>query len=149
MKHSLPRYIKKGLYGLYYAFYVIVEGVLKVSHSWNPIISITGIMSLLVALPLICFIRLQCLCWMGVDIPVKVATIIGIIMWGGLYWLSYHYYLSACEKIERRFQKDGMPTKVVFGMLAIAIIVMSVYITFWVSDFYLIKWHETNRMVLE
>ena len=44
---------KKGLYALYYAFYVIIEGIFKVSHSWNPIISIAGIISLLVALPLI------------------------------------------------------------------------------------------------
>ena len=44
---------KKGLYALYYAFYVVIEGFFKVSHSWNPIISIAGIISLLVALPLI------------------------------------------------------------------------------------------------
>ena len=140
MTDLVSQYIKKGLYSLYYAFYVIMEGILKVSHSWNPIISITGIISLLVVLPLINIIRLQSLCWMNIDIPVKTATIIGIIIWGSLYWLSYHYYLSICEKIEREFQKDSMWTKIAFGMLAIAVIGISIYISYWMSELYLIKW---------
>ena len=53
MTDLVSQYIKKGLHSLYYAFYVIIEGIFKVSHSWNPIISIAGIISLLVALPLI------------------------------------------------------------------------------------------------
>ena len=59
MTDLVSQYIKKGLHSLYYAFYVIIEGIFKVSHSWNPIISIAGIISLLVALPLISIIRLQ------------------------------------------------------------------------------------------
>jgi len=58
MTNLVSQYIKKGLHSLYYAFYVIIEGIFKVSHSWNPIISIAGIISLLVALPLINIIRL-------------------------------------------------------------------------------------------
>lgn len=125
---------------MYYAFYVVIEGVLKVSRSWNPIISITGIMSLLAALPLTNVIRLQVLCWLGIDIPVKPVTVIGIIMWGGLYWLLYRYYLSTCEEIEHRFQEDSILTKIAFGMLAIAIVCMSIYINSWVTELYLIKW---------
>ena len=101
MTDLVSQYIKKGLHCLYYAFYVIIEGILKVSHSWNPIISITGIISLLVALPLISIIRLQFLCWMDIDIPVNTATIIGIIIWGALYWLTYHYYLPIYENFKK------------------------------------------------
>lgn len=140
----LKQYIKKGLYGLYYAFYVILEGIFKVSHSWNPIISITGMISLLVALPLISIIRLLSLCWLDVDIPVKTATIICATIWSCLYWLLYHYYLSAYEKIEQKFQKDSIWTKIAFGMLAIAVICMSIYINSWVSELYLIKWKSLN-----
>ena len=136
---------KNGLYNLYYAFYVIMEGVLKVSHSWNPIISITGIMSLLVALPLIDIIRLLSICWLDIDIPVKLATIIGIIIWVVLYWLSYHYYLLKCEKAEQKFQKDSMITKIAFGLLAIVIIDMSIIISLWVTELYTIKWKVINN----
>lgn len=92
---------KKGLYALYYAFYVVIEGIFKVSHSWNPTISIAGIISLLVALPLINIIRLLFLCWMDLDIPVNTATIICIIIWNGLYWLTYHYYFPAYKNFKK------------------------------------------------
>lgn len=131
---------KKGLYALYYAFYVIIEGIFKVSHSWNPIISIVGIISLLVALPLINIIRLLFLCWMDLDIPVNTATIICIIIWNGLYWLTYHYYFPAYENIEQKFQKDSMLKKIAFGMLAIMIICASIFISSWGSELYLTKW---------
>jgi phosphoglycerol transferase MdoB-like AlkP superfamily enzyme len=131
---------KKGLYALYYAFYVIIEGIFKVSHSWNPIISIAGIISLLVALPLINIIRLLFLCWMDLDIPVNIATIICIIIWNGLYWLTYHYYFPAYENIEQKNQKDSMLGKIAFGMLAIMIICASIFISSWVSELYLTKW---------
>ena len=131
---------KKGLYALYYAFYVIIEGIFKVSHSWNPIISIAGIISLLVALPLINIIRLLFLCWMDLDIPVNTATIICIIIWSGLYWLTYHYYFPAYENIEQKFQKDSMLEKIAFGMLAIMIICASIFISSWVSELCLTKW---------
>ena len=131
---------KNGLYNLYYAFYVIMEGVLKVSHSWNPIISIAGIISLLVALSLINIIRLLFLCWMDLDIPVNTATIICIIIWSGLYWLTYHYYFPAYENIEQKFQKDSMLSKIVLGMFAIAVICISIHINCWLSELYLIKW---------
>lgn len=36
MTDLVSQYIKKGLHSLYYAFYVIIEGIFKVSHSWNP-----------------------------------------------------------------------------------------------------------------
>ena len=98
MTDLVSQYIKKGLHSLYYAFYVIIEGIFKVSHSWNPIISIAGIISLLVALPLISIIRLLFLCWMDLDIPVNTATIICIIIWSGLYWLTYHYYFPAYKQ---------------------------------------------------
>ena len=128
---------KKGLYAIYYAFYVVIEGIFKVSHSWNPIISIAGIISLLVALPLINIIRLLFLCWMDLDIPVNTATIICIIIWNGLYWLTYHYYFPAYENIEQKFQKDSMLEKIAFGMLAIMIICASIFISSWVSELYL------------
>ena len=131
---------KKGLYALYYAFYVIIEGIFKVSHSWNPIISIAGIISLLVALPLINIIRLLFLCWMDLDIPVNTATIICIIIWNGLYWLTYHYYFPAYENIEQKFQKDSMLSKIVFGMLAIVIICASIFISSCASELYITKW---------
>ena len=131
---------KKGLYALYYAFYVIIEGIFKVSHSWNPIISIAGIISLLVALPLINIIRLLFLCWMDLDIPVNTATIICIIIWNGLYWLTCHYYFPAHENIEQKFQKDSMLSKIVFGMFAIAVICISIHINCWLAELYLIKW---------
>ena len=113
---------KKGLYALYYAFYVVIEGIFKVSHSWNPTISITGIISLLVAIPLISIIRLLSLYWVGIDIPMKVSTIVGIIIYGCFYWLSYHYYISADTIIKNKFQRDSMLEKIAFGMLAIVII---------------------------
>lgn len=125
MTNLVSQYIKKGLHSLYYAFYVIIEGIFKVSHSWNPIISIAGIISLLVALPLINIIRLLFLCWMDLDIPVNTATIICIIIWTGLYWLTYHYYFPAYKNIEQKFQKDSMLSKIVFGMFAIAVICIS------------------------
>lgn len=131
---------KKGLYALYYAFYVIIEGIFKVSHSWNPIISIAGIISLLVALPLINIIRLLFLCWMDLDISVNTATIICIIIWNGLYWLTYHYYISADIIIKNKFQRDSMLEKIAFGMLAIVIICASIFISSWVSELYLTKW---------
>ena len=34
MTNLVSQYIKKGLHSLYYAFYVIIEGIFKVSHSW-------------------------------------------------------------------------------------------------------------------
>ena len=117
---------KKGLYALYYAFYVIIEGIFKVSH--------------LVALPLINIIRLLFLCWMDLDIPVNTATIICIIIWNGLYWLTYHYYFPAYENIEQKFQKDSMLSKIVFGMFAIAVICISIHINCWLSELYLTKW---------
>ena len=131
---------KKGLYALYYAFYVVIEEIFKVSHSWNPIISIAGIISLLVALPLINIIRLLFLCWMDLDIPVNTATIICIIIWNGLYWLTYHYYFPSYENIEQKFQKDSMLSKIVFGMFAIAVICISIYINCWLSELYITKW---------
>lgn len=105
MTNLVSQYIKKGLHSLYYAFYVIIEGIFKVSHSWNPIISIAGIISLLVALPLINIIRLLFLCWMDLDIPVKTATIICIIIWNGLYWLTYHYYFLHTKILNKNFKK--------------------------------------------
>ena len=137
MTDLVSQYIKKGLHSLYYAFYVIIEGIFKVSHSWNPIISIAGIISLLVALSLINIIRLLFLCWMDLDIPVNTATIICIIIWSGLYWLTYHYYFPAYENIEQKFQKDSMLEKIAFGMLAIMIICASIFISSWVSELYL------------
>lgn len=131
---------KKGLYALYYAFYVIIEGIFKVSHSWNPIISITGIISLLVAIPLISIIRLLSLYWVGIDIPMKVSTIVGIIIYGCFYWLSYHYYISADIIIKNKFQRDSMLEKIAFGMFAIAVICISIHINCWLSELYLIKW---------
>ena len=131
---------KKGLYALYYAFYVVIEGIFKVSHSWNPTISITGIISLLVAIPLIRIIRLLSLYWVGIDIPMKVSTIVGIIIYGCFYWLSYHYYISADKIIKNKFQRGSILGKIAFGMLAIVIICASIFISYWASELYITKW---------
>jgi ABC-type transport system involved in cytochrome c biogenesis permease subunit len=64
---------------------------------------------------------------MDLDIPVNTATIICIIIWSGLYWLTYHYYFPAYENIEQKFQKDSMLSKIVFGMFAIAVICISIH----------------------
>lgn len=74
---------------------------------------------------------------MDLDIPVNTATIICIIIWNGLYWLTYHYYFPAYENIEQKFQKDSMLEKIAFGMLAIMIICASIFISSWVSELYL------------
>lgn len=139
MANLILKYLNKWLFDLYY---VIIEGVLKVSHSWAPIISITGVLSLIVALPLINLVRLQSLCLINTDIPVREITVIGIILWAVLYWLSYHYYLSVCKKIEQKFQKDNMLTRTVYGMLAVVIVCISILINSWVSRLYLIKWES-------
>ena len=112
----------------------------KVSHSWNPTISITGIISLLVAIPLISIIRLLSLYWVGIDIPMKVSTIVGIIIYGCFYWLSYHYYISADKIIKNKFQRGSILGKITFGMLAIVIICASIFISSWASELYLTKW---------
>lgn len=108
MMNSVLSYTKRVLYNLYYAFYILFEGLLKVSLSWAPIISITGVMSLLVILPLISLNRIASLCWANWDIPTSDATIFGILIWIGMYWLTYHYYLSKQKLIECRFQNDNI-----------------------------------------
>ena len=75
-------YIKKDCMPFITLSMLVIEGIFKVSHSWNPTISITGIISLLVAIPLISIIRLLSLYWVGIDIPMKVSTIVGIIIYG-------------------------------------------------------------------
>lgn len=142
MMNSVLSYIKRGLYNLYYAFYVLFEGLLKVSLSWAPIISITGIMSLLVTLPLISLIRIISLCWANWDIPTTVVSIFGILIWIGIYWLAYHYYLSKQKSIECRFQNDSIYKKVLLGIIAIVLIGTSFYINHILYDIYLTKWRN-------
>lgn len=117
MTDLVSQYIKKGLHSLYYAFYVIIEGIFKVSHSWNPIISIAGIISLLVALPLINIIRLLFLCWMDLDIPVNTATIICIIIWNGLYWLHIIIIFLHTKILNKNFKKIVCCPKQFLGCL--------------------------------
>ncbi len=131
--------LQKSLYRLYYAFYVLLDGLLKISHSWVPIISITGIMSLLVALPLLSLIQISSLCWANWDIPIPLTVILGIVIYLVLYWLTYLYYFTIQKSIEDRFQNDNIYKKVLFGIIAIALIGMSFYVTDILVDIYLNK----------
>jgi len=142
--NSVLSYIKSGLYSLYYAFYVLMEGLLRISHSWAPIISITGILSLLATLPLISLIRVTSLCWANWDIPATFVIVIGILIWIGIYWLTYHYYLTIQKSIDNRFQNDTIYKKVFFGAIAIVLIGLSFYVSDILFDIYLTKWKNLS-----
>ncbi len=146
MMKSVLSYLQSGLYRLYYAFYVILEGLLKISHSWAPIISIAGIMSLLATLPLLSLIQVSALCWGNWDIPTPLIVILGILIYFVLYWLTYHYYFTIQKSIEVRFQNDNIYKKVLFGITAIALIGLSFYISDILFDIYLKKWKNLTSL---
>ncbi len=146
MMNSVLSYIHSGLYWIYYAFYVLLEGLFKISHSWAPIISITGIMSVLVAFPLLGLIRISSLYWANWDIPAPLTVVFGIIIYLGLYWLTYHYYFTIQKSIEDRFQNDNIYKKVLFGIIAIALIGLSFYMSDILFDIYLKKWKNLTSL---
>lgn len=69
MMNKVSVYIKRVLYDLYYAYYVIIEGVFRVSLSRPPILSITFVMSILVSFSLIKLIDITYLYWAKCAIP--------------------------------------------------------------------------------
>lgn len=107
MANRVSWYIRKGLFGLYYAFYVIAECVLGVSKFRDPIISISGMMALLIMLPISNVLQLLVQCWLDIDIPTNIAILIDVILIFGMDWIIYLYYPHVRIPIERKFQKTA------------------------------------------
>lgn len=120
-------FIKRGLYNLYYAFYVLSEGLFKVSQSWDPIISITGTISLLLSFSLWTFAWNVILCWTDWNLSTDIYVIIGVLIFGGLYWLTYHYYFPIQRSIAHRFKNDNIYRKVLYGLIAVGLIALVIY----------------------
>lgn len=136
MTNWVSHYISNALFGIYYAFYIIAESVFKVSKSWDPIISISGVMALLIMLPISDLLQLLVLCWLGIDMPTNSAILIYLILFFGMDWIIYRYYPHVRKQIERKFQKDGWVTKTAYGLLAVALICLSIYICSCQLDIY-------------
>lgn len=128
MMNKVSVYIKRVLYDLYYAYYVIIEGVFRVSLSRPPILSITFVMSILVSFSLIKLIDITYLYWAKCAIPKTEGQILGLLIWLVLYWLTYRYYSPMQISIARRFRKDSIYRKVLFGIMAIVASGIIVYI---------------------
>lgn len=137
MTNWISHYMSKVLFGIYYAFYIIAECVLGVSKSWDPIISISGMMALLIMLPISNAIQLLALCWLDIDIPTNSAILIDVILVFGMDWIIERYYPHVRKQIERNFQRDGWATKAAYGLLAVALICLSIYACSCLNDFYI------------
>ena len=132
----VSRYIRKGLFSLYYAFYVVEESILKESLSGFPVTSISCIIALLIILPLSSAIQLLALCWLDIDIPTNSDMLIDIIIYLCLSWTLYLYYRPISERIERKIQRDSRATKVAYGLLAVVFICLSIYSCSCLTDSY-------------
>lgn len=128
MMNKVSVYIKKVLCDLYYAYYVIIEGVFRVSLSMPPILSITAFMSILVSFPLTELTDILCLYWAKRVLTVTEGTVLGVLIWLGLYWLTYRYYFPIQISIARRFRKGSIHRKVLYGIMAIVVSGIIVYI---------------------
>ena len=127
MMNKVSVYIKRVLYDLYYAYYVIIEGVFRVSLSRPPILSITFVMSILVSFPLTELIDILYLYWAKRVLTVTEGTVLGVLIWLGLYWLTYRYYFPIQISIARRFRKDSIYRKVLYGIIAIVVSGIIIY----------------------
>lgn len=144
MMNSVLQYIKKGLDNLYYAYYVIIENLYKLSLSWEPKVSVPGTMSLLVSFPLHGLIGIIYLCWVNRDIPPTEDITLGVLMFLGLYWLTTHYYRSIETSLELRFKHDNTYRKIFFGIIAIVLSGIIIYINFIFLDIYVEIYKKTR-----
>ena len=134
------RFLHILIFSIYYAFYVVLKGIFKVSHSWPPVISIAGIFSLLFTLPFLCLIRLLSILFIEYDIPQGISIVMCVAICCFLGWVTYRFFLSIDENAKQRFLKDKLFSKLLYGTLAIIITAGSFCITDLLTDFYVTSW---------
>lgn len=142
MMNKVLVYIKKVLCDLYYAYYVILENLYKVKLAWEPIVSVPGTISILLLFPLTELIDILCLYWAKRVLTVTEGTVLAALIFIGLYWLTTHYYSSIEISIERRFRKDSIYRKVLYGIIAIVVSGIIIYFHSTLLDIYLEMYKE-------
>lgn len=141
------RFLHKLIFSIYYAFYVVLEGIFKVSHSWPPVISIAGIFSLLITLPFLTIIRLLSILFIEYDIPKGLSIVMCVVISGFLGWVTYRFFLSIDENAKQKFLKDKLFSKLLYGTLAIIIAVGSFCVTDLLTDLYVTVWKNKFSIV--
>ena len=69
-------------------------------------------------------------------------TVLGVLIWLGLYWLTYRYYFPIQISIARRFRKDSIYRKVLYGIIAIVVSGIIIYFHSTLLDIYLEMYKE-------
>lgn len=145
MMNWVLSYIRIAMQTMYSAFYVILEGLLKISRSWPPIISITGVISVLLTYPLLNLFRWGYLYWGRDDVPENLMIFIGVGVCCIVYWLLYRYYLPFHTKIEQKTKSKNIKVKILFGLLALVIITGSISLGSHIFEAYLECWRNHNH----
>lgn len=138
---SYIRIFMKAMYG---SFYVIFEGIFKISHSWPPIISIVGAISILITFPLFSLFIWGYLYWSGNDISTNLQTLICIGMCCIVCFLLYKYYLPSHKKIEQKIDSQKIKVKILLGVLALAITVGLISLDSYIFEAYHAYWRSLN-----
>ena len=110
-------FITKILDSIYYALYVFFESIFKTSHSWPTIISVTGVLTVIIAFPVV-----------KATIDSPYSFVIFLLSTGGVDWLLNKYYKPRCAKIEKRMKKDNILTRIIYGISGFLLIVLMMYI---------------------
>lgn len=137
-------YIRIIMQALYSAFYVILEGVFKISNSWPPIISIVGIISILIAFPLLSLFIWGYFYWSRNDLSTNIETFIGIGICGIIYFLLYRYYLPLHMMIEQNTEGKKIKVKILLGILALATTVGLISLDSYIFEAYHAYWRRFN-----
>lgn len=145
MRSVISSMIRIGMQAIYSAFYVILEGLLKISRSWPPIISITGVISVLLTYPLLNLFRWGYLCWDREDIPVNLMIFIGVGICCIVYWLLYQYYFPFHNEIEQKTKSKNLKVKILLCLLALVIITGSISLGSHIFEIYLKCWKNYNH----
>lgn len=145
MMNWVLSYIRIAMQTMYSAFYVILEGLLKISRSWPPIISITGVISVLLTYPLLNLFRWGYLYWGRDDVPVNLMIFIGVGVCCIVYWLLYRYYLPFHTEIEQKTKSKNIKVKILLGLLALVIITGSISLGSYIFEAYLECWKNHNH----
>lgn len=116
------KFINKLADNLYYAVYVLLEGVFHTSKSWPTIISVAGVITLIINFFLISSVYDFC---HNYNMPENTFMILDGLLVLLLYYGVYKYYLRKHLIIEKRYESDSLLLKIIYGIMALALIFFS------------------------
>ena len=122
MMNWVSMFITKMMSGLYYSFYVLVEGFLK-AHKYSPVED--NVVSY-IALNLSLLILSTC-CYFRILLSKGFVLLFGLIMYPLLRYLLMRYYKSVAKSIVKRYKSDSIYIKIINGVIAFLINIFCCY----------------------